>query len=84
MVIAGAPTHAGGAPLPKNQDAVEWMEGWRSSVHQAVVWRLLNILSIFRYKAYVLTSDLQRFAMDTPKNRNQLNALVSYIARNSS
>eukprot|EP00969_Alexandrium_andersonii_P101042 4457628-Alexandrium_andersonii.AAC.1 len=22
MVIAGAPTHVGGAPLPKNQDAV--------------------------------------------------------------
>eukprot|EP00969_Alexandrium_andersonii_P200861 8873471-Alexandrium_andersonii.AAC.1 len=48
------------------------------------MWRLLNILSVFRCKAYVLTSDLQRFAMDTKKNPDQLNALVSYITLNSS
>eukprot|EP00969_Alexandrium_andersonii_P140604 6219012-Alexandrium_andersonii.AAC.1 len=43
MVIAGAPAHVGGSPLPKNQDAVPRRDGWRSSVHQAIMWRLLNI-----------------------------------------
>eukprot|EP00969_Alexandrium_andersonii_P157432 6958756-Alexandrium_andersonii.AAC.1 len=48
------------------------------------MWRLLRALGVFRYKAYVVNGDLQRFDMDTPKLRKQLNALVDYINETSS
>eukprot|EP00969_Alexandrium_andersonii_P164682 7279714-Alexandrium_andersonii.AAC.1 len=42
--------------------------------------RLLRTLRLFRYKAYVLNSDLQRFGANAPKRQRQLNALAKHIS----